>query len=413
MGNENGDKTFRLVGASDTQFYFSKADKGLKLKKTDHGKVNNCVRLSMKATTWAGTLTGGVRDRCIFYLDQDGPDFIKFLYEKKIVHGLDVNNFKRVSPEQDEKVIGYTVALMKDNTMNAFGKIFGEELMKHTTQLRVHMDGKGSTRSIRKFEISKGGFSWGCGFEIKQITDFTDKKIKLVLNRSVDVRNSEARVNISGIIKPAHRWLYFADKSDSKRFLLFLMENYDIFTNAAHCTKCGQTVTSDQPDADKCSNLKCSNKGKGWKEKMFSDTTAAALKTYFKRTEQASAVKEWIDPEKPVYGLVNPINKPKFTSMCGGESDPAHVSHDKKGGEGSQQEGNPKQVDPQGQRAQEGGPGANKQTAELPDGRRRPVEAAYYSFIGFNMLLMCCLLVGISFAYHVGTHAANYGPIRW
>merc|ERR1711964_442639 len=45
--------------------------------------------------------------------------------------------------------------------------------------------------------------------------------------------------------------------------------------------------------------------------------------------------------------------------------------------------------------------------------RRRLVEAAYYSFIGLNMLLMCCLLVGISFAYHVGTHETNYEPIRW
>merc|ERR1711964_953047 len=45
--------------------------------------------------------------------------------------------------------------------------------------------------------------------------------------------------------------------------------------------------------------------------------------------------------------------------------------------------------------------------------RRRLVEAAYFAFIGFNMLLMCCLLVGISFAYHVGTCEANYAPIRW
>merc|ERR1711964_556793 len=45
--------------------------------------------------------------------------------------------------------------------------------------------------------------------------------------------------------------------------------------------------------------------------------------------------------------------------------------------------------------------------------RRRLVELAYYSFIGFNMLLMCCLLVGISFAYHVGTHEVNHEPIRW
>jgi len=31
--------------------------------------------------------------------------------------------------------------------------------------------------------------------------------------------------------------------------------------------------------------------------------------------------------------------------------------------------------------------------------RRRLVEAAYYSFIAFNMILMCAVLVGISFAY--------------
>lgn len=49
----------------------------------------------------------------------------------------------------------------------------------------------------------------------------------------------------------------------------------------------------------------------------------------------------------------------------------------------------------------------------IPYTRRRLAEAAYYSFIGFNMLLMCCLLVGISFAYHVGTHEANRGPVRW
>merc|ERR1711964_870569 len=51
--------------------------------------------------------------------------------------------------------------------------------------------------------------------------------------------------------------------------------------------------------------------------------------------------------------------------------------------------------------------------SEARASRRRLVEAAYYSFIGFNMLLMCGLLVGISFAYHIGTHEANYEPIRW
>jgi len=45
--------------------------------------------------------------------------------------------------------------------------------------------------------------------------------------------------------------------------------------------------------------------------------------------------------------------------------------------------------------------------------RRRLVEAAYYSFIGFNMILACALLVGICFAYRIGTHEAKYEPIRW
>jgi len=48
-----------------------------------------------------------------------------------------------------------------------------------------------------------------------------------------------------------------------------------------------------------------------------------------------------------------------------------------------------------------------------PGRRRRLVEAAYYSFIGFNMMLMCCILLGISFAYRAGTHEANRGPVRW
>jgi len=50
--------------------------------------------------------------------------------------------------------------------------------------------------------------------------------------------------------------------------------------------------------------------------------------------------------------------------------------------------------------------------AAIISGRRRLVGVAYYSFIGLNMFLMCCILVGISFAYHVGSQDANYEPIR-
>merc|ERR1711964_182970 len=50
--------------------------------------------------------------------------------------------------------------------------------------------------------------------------------------------------------------------------------------------------------------------------------------------------------------------------------------------------------------------------AAVISGRRRLVGVAYYSFIGLNMFLMCCILVGISFAYHVGSQDANYEPIR-
>merc|ERR1711964_687277 len=49
---------------------------------------------------------------------------------------------------------------------------------------------------------------------------------------------------------------------------------------------------------------------------------------------------------------------------------------------------------------------------EVPQ-RRRLAEGVYYVFIGFNVLLMCTLLVGMSFACHVGTHEMNYEPIRW
>jgi len=45
--------------------------------------------------------------------------------------------------------------------------------------------------------------------------------------------------------------------------------------------------------------------------------------------------------------------------------------------------------------------------------KRRLIEASYYSLIGFNMLLMCAVLVGISFAYRIGNHEANPQPIRW
>merc|ERR1711964_647242 len=94
----------------------------------------------------------------------------------------------------------------------------------------------------------------------------------------------------------------------------------------------------------------------GWN--IFSKAAEGAIRAIFNTSRGKRIVREHIDHRCGLYGLVNPANAAKFRAMC-----------------------------------------------DIPEpGRRRLVEAAYYSFIGFNMLLMCCLLVGISFAYHVGTH---------
>jgi len=130
--------------------------------------------------------------------------------------------------------------------------------------------------------------------------------------------------------EPENRWLYLGANTDSKRFLLFLMEMYlntEVFTKAAK----------------------------------------ASIPTIFQSDEGQKIVAEHIGVVGVKAGLKGLVNEDadKFKKLCG------------------------------------------------ITGRRRLVEAAYYSFIGFNMLLMCCLLVGISFAYHVGTLEANYEPIRW
>jgi hypothetical protein len=59
------------------------------------------------------------------------------------------------------------------------------------------------------------------------------------------------------------------------------------------------------------------------------------------------------------------------------------------------------------------GVATNNKCGTFKSMKRRLIEAAYYSLIGFNMLLMCAVLVGISFAYRIGNHEANPQPIRW
>merc|ERR1711964_322474 len=199
----------------------------------------------------------------------------------------------------------------------------------------VHMVGN----TVNFFEIAQIGTN--AMFDIQQIMRYDEKKNRVLLKvkaAKADKRFYNRFTQWATFNTPENRWLYLGNNTDSKRFLLFLLEMY-------------------------------SEKIRGTPyPRIFTPAAEGAIRAIFNDSQGKQIVSEHIGDRYPQYGLVNPANAAKFKVMCGLQEEPH---------------------------------------------RRRLVEAAYYSFIGFNMLLMCCLLVGISFAYHVGTHEVNHEPIRW
>jgi len=105
--NATGENQFRLVSmikGANKRFYFG-TDKHrdlegqqrsvLTLTEEDIDRVNNCVLLRIRASANLGR----VCNRRIFYLEQDGPDFMRFLLEQGRIQGL---NAKELTPTSAE-----------------------------------------------------------------------------------------------------------------------------------------------------------------------------------------------------------------------------------------------------------------------------------------------------------------------
>jgi hypothetical protein len=238
--------TFRLVNmfrGGDKTFYFAKVKQNpqesvLDLTDEDFDRENNSVTLRMKACSkWTR-----VCDRRIFYLDQDGPNFFKFLIEQgKITYnGEDIDESMDLFKRQTKGVIGYTVTLMKDDWKNK--NITGlmpnwtglNKMMGQTSKLRVHMNENGT---VKHFEISQ--MLGTLEFEIANINGIMYNEeqnsvlLKIERSRAYKKVRADRTETVGGCFKnlgtsngPENRYLYLDANTDSKKFLLFLMEMY-------------------------------------------------------------------------------------------------------------------------------------------------------------------------------------------
>jgi len=351
--NATGENQFRLVSmikGANKRFYFG-TDKHrdlegqqrsvLTLTEEDIDRVNNCVLLRIRASAKLGR----VCNRRIFYLEQDGPAFMRFLHEEGRIQGLIPEEYfirHTVETEEGDRVTGYVVTLNKDDwTNNMASNFVSNWAMQQTSQLRVYMNGN----KVKHFELAE---STGCvRFNIAKISTYDEEynRVLLTLVGTKDVLHQNWR-NFKGV---KNRWLHLDSNTDSKKFLLFLMEMYHSQLKTEGELEIAQRRREEGDDSE---------------EPVFTRAAEACIPTIFQDSKEAGLVREHIAERE------NTLKAQKLYDICGG-----------------------------------------RQENEIR--RRRLVEAAYQSFIGFNVLLMCCLLVGISFAYHIGTQEENYEAIRW
>merc|ERR1711964_145742 len=230
---------YRLVSnTSHKKFYFGNDDQRkrdsaeqrtncLNLTEDDLDKVNNCVTLRIRSVAkW-----GKVCDRRLFYLERDGPRFIQFLLDHGRIDGLNQEqHFKRhtVQNTEGERVTSYCVTLNKDDWTNKMASNFVSNwAMQQTSQLRVHMN---ADNTVKYFALAE---STGClKFTIDEISTYDEEHNRVLLK----IMNAEEviKADFRGLKVRAwgakNRWLHLGSKpnqnTDSKKFLLFLMEMY-------------------------------------------------------------------------------------------------------------------------------------------------------------------------------------------
>merc|ERR1711964_893173 len=252
---------YRLVSnTSHKKFYFGNDDQRkrdsaeqrtncLNLTEDDLDKVNNCVTLRIRSVAkW-----GKVCDRRLFYLERDGPRFIQFLLDHGRIDGLNrEQHFKRhtVQNAEGERVTSYCVTLNKADWANKMASqlnYVGNWAMQQTSQLRVHMN---ADNTVKYFALAE---STGClKFNIDNISTYDEEynRVLLTIMRpEVVLKAGTFWERTTGVTQALgrwggakKRWLHLDSNTDSKKFLLFLMEMYhtqltgndtDKFSNAA------------------------------------------------------------------------------------------------------------------------------------------------------------------------------------
>merc|ERR1711964_948915 len=235
---------YRLVSnTSHKKFYFGNDDQRkrnteeqrtncLNLTEDDLDKVNNCVTLRIRSVAkW-----GKVCNRRLFYLERDGPRFIQFLLDHGRIDGLNrEQHFKRhtVQNAEGERVTSYCVTLNKADWTNKMASqlnYVGNWAMQQTSQLRVHMN---ADNTVKYFALAE---STGClKFNIDNISTYDEEynRVLLTITRP-KVFLKAGYGGLSGFMQAGgrlfngakKRWLHLDSNTDSKKFLLFLMEMY-------------------------------------------------------------------------------------------------------------------------------------------------------------------------------------------
>merc|ERR1711964_955051 len=203
------------------------------LTEADFDKVNNSVMLRMRSSARLGKIA----NRKLFYLEHDGPKFIRFLLAQgriRLQEGLTAENmFKRhtVQNAEGERVTGYCVTLNKDDwTIKMASNFVGNWAMQQTSQLRVHMN---ADNTVKFFVLAE---STGClKFNIDKITTYDEEYNRVLLTiMRPKVFLKAGYGGLSGFMHAGgrlfngakKRWLHLDSNTDSKKFLLFLMEMY-------------------------------------------------------------------------------------------------------------------------------------------------------------------------------------------
>merc|ERR1712096_486510 len=169
----------------------------------------------------------------------------------RLQEGLTAENmFKRhtVQNEEGELVTGYCVTLNKDDWTNKMASNFvGNSAMQQTSQLRVHMN---ADNTVKYFALAE---STGClKFNIAKISTYDEEynRVLLTIMRpEVVLKAGTFWERTTGVTQALgrwggakKRWLHLDSNTDSKKFLLFLMEMYhtqltgndtDVFSKAA------------------------------------------------------------------------------------------------------------------------------------------------------------------------------------